>query len=123
MQLPQRRSRKNGTQPESPLSRLVRCVCVAPAACGLRALARLRMQFDQKRREVIALICDATALPIAARAQQTTMPVVGFLHSASPDGNADRVGAFREGEAASSARRLHPARPANLAKYRCELDQ
>jgi putative tryptophan/tyrosine transport system substrate-binding protein len=32
-----------------------------------------------------------------ARAQQRTMPVVGFLHSASPDGNADRVRAFRDG--------------------------
>ena len=37
------------------------------------------------------------ARPLSARAQQPMMPVIGFLHSASPDGNADRVRAFRVG--------------------------
>ena len=57
------------------------------------------MQFDQmKRREFIMLLSGAAAAcSISARAQQPTMPVVGFLHSASPDQYAHVIASFKQG--------------------------
>jgi putative ABC transport system substrate-binding protein len=51
-----------------------------------------------RRRDFIKIVAGSAAIwPIAARAQQPAMPVIGFLNSASPEAWAYLVTAFRQG--------------------------
>jgi putative ABC transport system substrate-binding protein len=50
-----------------------------------------------RRREFLGALGGAAAWPVAAKAQQPAMPVVGFLNGASPDGYAANLIAFVQG--------------------------
>ena len=59
------------------------------------------MTAKMKRRAFITLLSVAVAWPLAAHGQQSSLPVVGFLHTGSPQGRALRIAAFRQGLAES----------------------
>jgi putative ABC transport system substrate-binding protein len=56
------------------------------------------MAIHIRRREfVVTLGGAAAAWPLSARAQQSTMPMIGLLHPLSPNAYGDRLGAFHRG--------------------------
>ena len=50
-----------------------------------------------RRRDFMPLLGGAATWPIAARAQQSAMPVIGFLHPASREGFEENLRGFRQG--------------------------
>ena len=49
-----------------------------------------------RRREIITLLGGAVVWPGTALTQQSGMPVIGFLHTASPDSYVSQMSAFRQ---------------------------
>ena len=50
-----------------------------------------------RRREFIAVLGGAATLPLAARAQQAAMPVIGFLNPTTPEALAEPMRGLRQG--------------------------
>src|ERR1700685_3471264 len=50
-----------------------------------------------RRRKFLAAVGGAVAWPLAARAQQSAMPVIGFLHPTSADVSGVQLRGFRQG--------------------------
>src|SRR5260370_20220403 len=78
---------RTGDQPKS---------CESAWSRSAADAARPRRRGDRmKRREFITLLSGAVACPLSARAQQTALPVIGFLSSGSLGPIVEFVAAFK----------------------------
>src|SRR5262249_2338164 len=71
--------------------------CKRPLRCTPNDLLPGGGHPHMKRREFITLLGGAAAWPVASRAQQTTMPVVGYLRSGSRAASSQVEAGFRQG--------------------------
>jgi len=86
----------------APMSKrtCVETCCDAERGISYHGMVWCNLGFEgqhMRRREFITVLGGAAAWPFAARAQQSTMPVIGFMSTRAPEDSAHLVSAFRQG--------------------------